>query len=67
MCAIVSTDWSHSERLVAWGNPLCARRSLVQHLSRQASQLKKFTLGGAQDFQLSLQEPDSIATWKRAS
>ncbi|XP_071684968.1 uncharacterized protein [Lolium perenne] len=49
MCAIVSTDWSHSGHLVAWGNPRHARRSLVQHLSRQSSQMKNFTLGDAQD------------------
>jgi hypothetical protein len=66
-CVMVSTDWSQSGHLVACGKPRRASLSPVQHLSRQASQIKNFTLGGAQDFQFSLQDPEMMAPWKRVS
>jgi hypothetical protein len=58
---MVSMDWSQSGHLGACGKPRLASRSLVQHLSRQASHMKNFTLGGAQVFQFSSQEPEMIA------
>jgi hypothetical protein len=58
MCAIVSSDWSHSGHLAACGRPRLSSCSLVQHLSRKASHMKNFTLGGTQDLQFSLHEPD---------
>jgi hypothetical protein len=64
---MVSMDWSQSGQLGVCGNPRLASRSPVQHLSRQASHKKNFTLGGAQDFQFNFQKPATIAPWKRAS
>jgi hypothetical protein len=64
---MVSTDWSQSGHLGACGRPRRASLSPVQHLSRHANQMKNFTLGGAQDFQLSFHEPEMIAPWKRVS
>lgn len=60
-CVMVSMDWSQSGHLGAYGKPRLAGLSLVQHLSRQASHMKNFTLGGAQVFQFSSQEPEMIA------
>jgi hypothetical protein len=66
-CVMVSTDWSQSGHLGACGKPRRASLSPVQHLSRQASHMKNFTRGGAQDFQFNLQEPEMMAPWKRVS
>jgi hypothetical protein len=60
-CVMVSTIWSHSGHLGACGRPRHASLSPVQHLSRQASQIKNFTLGGAQDFQFSSHDPEVMA------
>jgi hypothetical protein len=47
ICAIVSSNWLQNRHLGACGKPPHASRSLVQHLSRQTSQIKNFTLDGA--------------------
>jgi hypothetical protein len=58
---MVSVDWSLSGQLGECGNPHLSSLSLVQHLSRQASHKKNFTLGGAKDFQFRFQESAMIA------
>jgi hypothetical protein len=58
---MVSVDWSQSGQLGVCGNPRLASLSPVQHLSRHANHRKNFTLGGAQDFQVSFQKLAIIA------
>jgi hypothetical protein len=41
-------------------------RAAVQHRSCRSSQVKKFTLGGAQNFQVCLQEGDGVEPWNVA-
>jgi hypothetical protein len=52
---------SHNKQHTGCGSPCRVSRSAVQHLSRQgqATQMKNFILGGAKDFNLSLQKLDT--------
>jgi hypothetical protein len=59
-CVIVSSDWSNRGHLGACGRPRRATLSPVQHLSRQTSQIKNFTLGGAQDLQFNSHDAEVI-------
>jgi hypothetical protein len=61
---MVSGTWSHSKHLGWCCRPLRARRSAIQQRSRQASQQKNLTGGGAHVFQLSFHELDVTMTWR---
>jgi hypothetical protein len=52
---MVSPTWSQSGQRGGWGSPLLASLPPVQQRSKQASQTKNLTRGGAQERQFSFQ------------